>query len=307
MLSTAEGILLFISTSESVLGILGDVFIGVVSCNYYVKNKKLSTIGFIISGLAISRICLSWLLIIDAYTKLFSEQLLSPVNTNEYMNYLWVIINNLSVLFATSLSVFYFLKIANFSHYMFLWLKRRINLVFIFLIGCLLVTWLLSFPLLEKLIQDNKRNTSQQVPIKKSEFIIVCVFLNMGVIFYFVVALPACFLLIISLWRHRSRMQSHVSIFRDLNREAHVKAMQVLISFIILYILYFIGMAIVILCLFIPEGKMLFMFGLIITFLYPCCHSLILILTNSQLKQSSLQVVRRLKCFEIGTDLRATW
>lgn len=40
MLSTAEGILLFILTSESVLVNLGDVFIGVVSCNYYVKNKK---------------------------------------------------------------------------------------------------------------------------------------------------------------------------------------------------------------------------------------------------------------------------
>ncbi|XP_059113131.1 taste receptor type 2 member 114-like [Peromyscus eremicus] len=305
MLSAAEGILLFISTTESVLGILGDVFIGFVNCNDYIKNKKLSKIGFIISGLTISRICLVLLLIIDAYAKLFSGQLPSFVNLTEHISYLWLIINNLSVLFATSLSVFYFLKIANFSHHMFLWLKRRINVVFIFLIGCLLITWLLSFPLLGKLIQDDKRNTSQQVPIKKSELIIDYVFVNAGVIFYFMVALTASFLLIISLWRHSRRMQSHVSGFRDLNTEAHVKAMKILISFIILYILYFIGIAIDLSCLFIPENKLLFIFGLTIACMYPCCHSLILILTNSQLKQSSVRVLQRLKRCEKGRDLRA--
>ncbi|XP_003510594.1 taste receptor type 2 member 114-like [Cricetulus griseus] len=306
MLSTAEGILLFISTSEAVLGILGDTVIGFVNCNDFIKNKKLSKIGLIISGLVISRIFLAWLLITDAYTKLFSGQLISVFNITEYMNYLWIIANNLSVWFATSLSVFYFLKIANFSHHMFLWLKKRIKVVFIFLTGCLLVTWLLSFPLVGKLIQENKRNTSQQFPIKKSEFIVEYVFVNVGVIFCFMVALTACFLLIISLWRHRRRMKSHVLGFRDLNTEAHVKAMKVLISFIILYMLYFIGIAIYIFCLFIPENKLLFLFGLTIACMCPCCHSLILILTNSQLKQYSVGLLQRLRCGEKGTDLRAT-
>lgn len=189
---------------------------------------------------------------------------------------------------------------------MFLWLKRRINVAFIFLIGCLFVTWLLSFPLLGKLVQDNKRKTSQQIPIKKSEFIIDYVFVNVSVIFYLMVTLTASFLLIILIWRHSRWMQSHVSGFRDLNTEAHVKYMKILISFIILYILYFIGIAIDISCLFIPENKLLFIFGLSIPYMYPCCHSLILILTNSQMKQSSIRVLQILKRCEKGRDLRAT-
>ncbi|CAO2606911.1 Taste receptor type 2 member 114 [Lemmus lemmus] len=310
MLSAAEGILLFISTSESVLGILGDVFIGVVSCNYYVKNKKLSTIGFIISGLAISRICLVWLLIIDAYTKLFPGQFLSPVNTIEYMNYLWVIINNLSVLFATSLSVFYFLKIANFSHRVFLWFKRRINVVFIFLIGCLLVTWLLSFPLLEKLIQNNKmqhRNASWKLHLLKSEFIIDHIVLNLGIFFFFMMTIIICFLIIISIWRHSRQMKLNVSGFNNINTEVHVKAMKILIFFIFLFILHFIGVFIETLSFFRSGNKLLLALGLAIACIYPCCHSFILILANSQLKQASLRALNQLKCCGESTDVKMTW
>ena len=309
MLSTMEGVLLSVSTSEAVLGIVGNTFIALVNCMDYNRNKKLSNIGFILTGLAISRICLVLILITEAYIKIFYPQLLSPVNIIELISYLWIIICQLNVWFATSLSIFYFLKIANFSHYIFVWLKRRIDLVFFFLIGCLLISWLFSFPVVAKMVKDNKMlyiNTSWQIHMKKSELIINYVFTNGGVFLFFMIMLIVCFLLIISLWRHRRQMESNKLGFRDLNTEAHVRTIKVLLSFIILFILHFMGITINVICLLIPESNLLFMFGLTTAFIYPGCHSLILILANSRLKQCSVMILQLLKCCENGKELRDT-
>ncbi|XP_007649367.1 taste receptor type 2 member 114-like [Cricetulus griseus] len=305
MLSAVEGILLSVATSEAVLGLLGNGFIALVNCTDCARNKRLSKIGFILTGLAISRICLMWMLISEAYIKIFSPKLLAPINIIEYISYLWVIISQLSVWFATSLSILYFVKIVNFSHYVFLCLKRKINMVFLFLIGCLLVSWLFSFPVVVKMVKDNKLqyiNTSWQMHIKKSELILHYAFTNAGIFLFFMVTLIVCFLLIISLWRHSKRMQLSESGFRDLNTEVHVKAIKVLISFIILFILHYMGITISVICLFIPESNLLFMFGLTTTFIYPCCHSFILILANSRLKQGSVRILQQLKK---GKALRA--
>ncbi|CAH7425520.1 taste receptor type 2 member 104 [Phodopus roborovskii] len=302
MLSAAEVILLFVATTEAVLGLLGNAFILLVNCTDWVRNKKLSKIGFILTGLAISRIFTIWIITLDAFANVFFGDMLMSSDLSECISYLWVIINHLSVWFGTSLSVFYFLKIANFSHYIFLWLKKRSDKVFTFLIGCLIITWLASLPPTAKVIKHVKMhhsNTSCLIHhLDKSDLLISYFFPNTGVIFLFVMALTACFLLIISLWRHNKQMQSHVSRFRDLNTEAHVKAMKVLISFIILFILYFAGIFTETLCLFLKEKKIIFLFGFIMSSLYPCCHSFILILTSSQLKQTSVRVLKGLKCCE---------
>ena len=55
MLSIIESLLIFVAVSESILGLLRKGFIGLVSCIDSMKNKKISTISFILTGLAISR------------------------------------------------------------------------------------------------------------------------------------------------------------------------------------------------------------------------------------------------------------
>ncbi|XP_034368463.1 taste receptor type 2 member 114-like [Arvicanthis niloticus] len=309
MLGAVGSVLLSVAASEAVLSIVGNTFIALVNCMDCTRNKKLSSIGFILTGLAVSRMCLVGLLTTEAYIKIFSPQLLSPITIVELISYLWIIISQVNVWFATSLSIFYFLKIATFSHYIFLWLKRRINIVFLFLVGCLLMSGLFSFPVVVKMVKDHKMlyvNTSWQIHTKKNELIINYVFTNGGVFLFFMIMLIVCFLLIISLWRHSRRMQSNESGFRDLNTEVHVKTIKVLLSFIILFILHFMGIAISVICLLIPESNLLFMFGLTTAFIYPCCHSFILILANSRLKQSSVRMLQGLKCSEKGKELRGT-
>ncbi|XP_051011636.1 taste receptor type 2 member 104-like [Acomys russatus] len=316
MLSAAESALLFVATCEAVLGVLGNTFIALVNCKDCAKSKKLSKIGFILTGLATSRICILWIIMIDLYIKLFSIHVFTYSILYESLNYLWVIMNHLSIWFATSLSIFYFLKIANFSHYVFIWLKRRADRIFIFLNGCLLVSLLIDIPQTVKPINDTKMqytNMSWHIHLQANELLINHIIFQFGIVFFFLIAVITCLLLIISLWRHNKQMQLNVSRFQDLNTEVHVKAMKVLISFIILLILYFIGLAMEI-YFFWQEDTLLFVLGMIIMSMYPCCHSFILILANSQLRKASLRLLQQFKYCDnedlastqqCGTDLSA--
>ncbi|XP_026358204.2 taste receptor type 2 member 10 [Ursus arctos] len=308
MLSILEGLFIFIAVSESILGVLGNGFIGLVNCIDCVKNKKFSMIGFILTGLATSRICLILIIITDGLTKIFFPDMYSSGNLIDYISYLWVIFNQSSIWFATSLSVFYFLKIANFSHHIFLWLKGRINKVLHLLMGSLFISWLFTFPQIVEIINESRMksgNATWNLHMQRSKFFTKQILLNLGVILLFTLCLITCFLLIISLWRHNRSMQLNVTGPRDPSTEAHVKAMKVLISFIILFILYFIGIAIEISCFTLPENKLLFISGMVTTAIYPWGHSFILILGNSKLKQASLRALQQFKCCEVGRLLTA--
>ncbi|XP_036311261.1 taste receptor type 2 member 10 [Pipistrellus kuhlii] len=294
MLSIAEGLLIFIVLGESILGVLGNGFIGLVNCIDCVKNKNFSVIGLILIGLATSRIFLIWIIIIDGFIKLFSPHLYSSGFLTEPITYVWVIISNLSILFASSLSIFYLLKIANFSHHIFLWLKYRINRVLPLLMGLMFVLWLLTFPQIVKIIDDYKtgsRNKTWPLNISKIEYVSNHVLLNLGIIFLSTLCLISCLLLIISLWRHNRQMQLSALGVRDSSTEAHVKAMKVLISFLILLILHVIGIAIEISAFPVLGSRLLFIFGMATTVTYPCGHSFLLILGNSKLKQAFLKVL----------------
>ncbi|XP_074214014.1 taste receptor type 2 member 10 [Camelus bactrianus] len=307
MLSVGEGLLLFVAVSESVLGVLGNGFIGLVNCTDCVRNKKFSMISFILTGLATSRIGLLWLIITDGFVRIFFPEMYSSGNLVDYISYSWIILNQLSVCLATSLSVFYFLKIAKFSHHIFLWLKRRLNRVLLIPMGLLLISWLFTFPQMVRIISDNRiRNgsTTGVTNMHKDKFLTYQISLNLGTILPFLLCLITCFLLIISLWRHNRKMKLNATGFRDPSTEAHIKAMKVLISFVILFFLYFVGVAIETYHYTQPENKVLFIFGMATTAIYPWGHSFILILGNRKLKQASLKVLKHVKCWEREKLLR---
>ncbi|CAO2606910.1 Taste receptor type 2 member 106 [Lemmus lemmus] len=309
MPTIVEGILLCFATSASVLGVLVNGFILRKTCIDYVRQKKCSKISFVLTGLAISRICDIGVLTVDGYLKLFSSHMVASDTHIICVAYLWIIINHISTWFATSLNLFYLLKIANFSHYIFLCLKRRINTMFILLLGCLFISWSFSFPQIMKMFNDHMqhRNASWKLHLLKSEFIIDHIVLNLGIFFFFMMTIIICFLIIISIWRHSRQMKLNVSGFNNINTEVHVKAMKILIFFIFLFILHFIGVFIETLSFFRSGNKLLLALGLAIACIYPCCHSFILILANSQLKQASLRALNQLKCCGESTDVKMTW
>lgn len=150
------------------------------------------------------------------------------------------------------------------------------------------------------------RNTTWQLTMHKSEFFTNQLLLNLGVIFLFTLSSIPCFLLNISLWRQSRQMQLKATGFRNSCTEACMKAIQVLISFITLFTSRFIGIAIEIPCFTVPDRKLLFIFVVTTTAVYPWDHhSFILILGSSTLQQASLMILQQFKCCDKGMPLRA--
>ncbi|XP_027731063.1 taste receptor type 2 member 7-like [Vombatus ursinus] len=234
-----------LSSGEFLLGLLGNGFLAVVNFIDLVKNKKLSTGDLILVSLAISRIFLLCLT-----TKMFSQHLsFSPVTETGKLNTVdvfWILAHFSNVWFAFCLSIFYFLKIASFSHSIFLWLKWRINrVVFVLQGGHVLITLPTLYLLLQKfndlyknqIIVGIKRNVSQDASEIKSLSFLFTISFNLVSLLPFTLCLVSFSLLIISLWRHTRQMQLNATGSRDPSMEAHIQAMKTMSSFLILFFL----------------------------------------------------------------------
>ncbi|NP_001034951.1 bitter taste receptor Modo-T2R7A [Monodelphis domestica] len=285
------------------MGILGNGFIGLVNFTDWVKRRKIYLVDFILTGLAITRIGLLFSLLLNGFLVVFHPEVYEYANIMRIMDNFWTISNYLSVWFATCLSIFYCLKIANFSHFLFLWLKWRINRVIpIILLASLFMSVFINFPIIEKFNEDfrslvsrrNKRNTPI-LQMNNSTYFNTLVFLNLGTLFPFTVSLISFFLLILSMWRHTRKIKLNAMNGRDPSTEIHLRAMKAIISFLILFIIYCLAFLIATSSYFFPESELAMIFGEIIAVIYPSGHSFILILGNIKLRQTSLSVLQQMK------------
>ncbi|TFK08529.1 potassium channel subfamily K member 15 [Platysternon megacephalum] len=101
----------------------------------------------ILTSLGISRFFLQCTIIINNIFFQEPQDLNGQCATSRTLTVAWMFLNTLNLWFATLLSVFYCVKIANFSQPLFLWLKRRISgLVPQLLMGSFLVSLVICFP-----------------------------------------------------------------------------------------------------------------------------------------------------------------
>nr|XP_004611470.1 unnamed protein product [Sorex araneus] len=266
MFTKEDIVLAIIMAGESMIGMLANGYIGLMFWIDSVKKKKTPSLNYILTSLAISRICLLFIIVVDdivliLYPELYGEDKLVIV-----FSAAWVSINYSSLWFATCLNVFYLLKIANFSSPLFLWLKWRIDRAIFWMLLAGLAICSLSGLLTAKL-----NYYEHIVPVT--------------------VSLISFFLLILSLWRHTKHMKLNVTGWRDPSTEAHITAMKNVTSFLFLLFVYYAA------CLLVTysdlmKGKLVSGLGKIIVILYPSGHSLILIIGNSKLKQAFVRLLR---------------
>ena len=225
------------------------------------------------------------------------------------IDFFWTLTNHLSVWFATCLSIFYFFKISNFFHPLFLWIKWRIDkLILRTLLACVILSLCFSLPVTENLNDDfrgcvktKKRiNSTLRCKVNKAGHASVKVNLNLVMLFPFSVSLVSFLLLILSLWRHTKQMQLNVTGYKDPSTTAHVKATKAVISFLALFVVYCLAFLIATSSYFMPESALAVIWGELIALIYPSSHSFILILGNSKLKQASMTVLCRVKAMLKG-------
>ncbi|XP_044530017.1 taste receptor type 2 member 7-like [Gracilinanus agilis] len=295
MPSGGDNALLVLVVGQFLMGILGNGFMVLVNGIDWIKSKKLATGDIILVSLAISRIGMLSTLTCASFQLVFSpDELLSDkMNVSEGF---WTLTYLTSIWFATCLSVFYFLKIANFSHSLFLWLKWRINqLVVGLMVGPLLFSMFVNFPVLERayynaLLRRNKTKAYRDFQVNGNQYIIVQVITNTSSLLPFFLSLVSFFLIVLSLWRHMHQMKHSGTGSRDPSMEAHVRAIKAILSFLIFVVLFYLGSFITLWQFSIPGKDLNIRYGIQLMCLCPSGHSLILILYNIKLKQAALKV-----------------
>lgn len=293
-------IFLVLSASQFILGMLGNGFIVVVNGSSWFKNKTISLSDFIITNLALSRIILLWILLVDGVLMVFFSKVHEEGIIMQIIDIFWTFTNHLSIWLATCLSVLYCLKIANFSHPVFLWLKWRLSrMVVQMILGALLLSCASALSLIHEFKRysilseiNGTGNVTEHFRKEINEYKLIHVLGTLWNLPPLIVSLASYFLLILSLGRHAQQMQQSGASSRDPSTEAHKRAIKIILSFLILFLLYFLAFLITSSSYFIPETEMVKIIGEVITMFYPAGHSFILILGNNKLKHMFVGMLR---------------
>lgn len=302
MLGFTEGVFLVLIVTEFILGNLVNGFIGLVNGSHWFKSKKISLSDFIITSLALFRIILLWIIFIDGLIIVFSYHTHDSGMVMQLIDVLWTFTNHFSLWLFSCLGVFYCLKIANFSHPTFLWLKWRASRVVVGMLwGALLLSCICTISLTNEFtiysILSGNRGTSNMTEyyrLKANEYDLMHVLVNLWKLPPLIVSLAAYFLLLFSLGKHTQQMQQSSIGSRDQSTEAHKRAIRIIFSFLLLFLGYFLCFLILSFSRFLPETKIARIIGAVITMSYLVGDSFILILCNNTLKQTFVAMLSRL-------------
>ncbi|XP_075451217.1 taste receptor type 2 member 40-like [Ascaphus truei] len=206
-----------------------------------------------------------------------------------------------SLWFATVLCVYYCVKITNYNHSLFIYVKVRINKI---------VPWLLLASLLTSLASSlpfgwyaftlNGNNSTNNL-LKNSTVQDIIVVQNntnqhimygLGASLPFIIFCVATFLLIKSLWMHTRQMRKSGISIRNPSLETHFRVVKSMVFFLFLNIIFFTSMN-VIFSRVLTVGNLWQVFHYILTSAYPFLHSAVLIFYNKKLKQALLDICHR--------------
>ncbi|XP_065257459.1 taste receptor type 2 member 7-like [Emys orbicularis] len=307
-LDTAFIFYLIISAIEFSVGVVVNGYIVALNCIDWAKSRTLTSYDKIITSLAFSRFCLQFFMTDYSLFRIYSN-LFVRFQTAQLYTVIWLFINQMSLCFASCLSVFYCVKIATFNQSLFSWLKLKISkLVPWLLLGsvlyCLVTT--VAFTLFSYSYCLSSHNSTDRLSTNSTmsdniKNLMELTFLihSVGSIFPLIVFIVSSVLLIISLWRHIRKMNLNSDLnpnFRNPSTDAHVRALKSVVSFFIFYNIYYVVSTFSIGNLSYLNAEWKIRVFLFIGAAYPSVHSIILILGKSKLKLASGKILHSANC-----------
>ncbi|XP_053149096.1 taste receptor type 2 member 41-like [Hemicordylus capensis] len=281
----------------SIAALLGNGFIIVVIGHRWLQSRKMVPCDLLLTSLSTSRFLLQLIVMMSQFLYFCSPEIYTHVQ--EVIDYVWMFFNIVSFWCTSWLSVFYCVKVANFIHALFLWLKLRINMLVPRLLGMSLIPFVVfSVSIVVSCFGKKKHyslsgnlpgNTSQSEACDYSLTIVQRLQIAFSAI-NVSICLTASILLLVSLWRHTRHLKKNGIGIKDFNTQAHFNVIMSLLLFLFFYILYFVAVML-------PMTKY-FKFGNLERLvsdtalsLLPSAHSIILILTNPKLKEVCTRVL----------------
>uniref|UniRef100_A0A8C6EUW7 Taste receptor type 2 n=1 Tax=Marmota marmota marmota TaxID=9994 RepID=A0A8C6EUW7_MARMA len=273
-----------IISTEFITGILGNGFIILVNFIDWVKIRKICLADQILTALAISRIWLIWALIMHRLPRAFYPSSFLSSNKCILIGIAGILANHYSTWLTTSLSLFYFLKIANFPNPVFLHLKHRVEMVVLMM----LLGTLVFLPFTLAVIRWKKNEMypceiNMTLISKRSDFE------DFSKIIIFIIGGFIPFL-------HLKNMKLNATGFRDPRVKAHIRAIKSVVSFLLLFAIYFLTVIMATLYSVEIQNKLILFLTQIIGCVYPAVHSFILILGNGKLRKASILLLWKLRC-----------
>ncbi|XP_007522382.1 taste receptor type 2 member 41 [Erinaceus europaeus] len=274
------------------LGILGNGFIVLVLSREWRRHGRLLPSDKILLSLGASRFCLQWVGMANNFYYFLHLMEYNRGPARQVFGLYWDFLNSATYWFGTWLSVLFCIKIANFSHPVFLWLKWRFpGSVTWLLLGSLLISCMVTFLFFwgNHFMYQGLRtrtfsgNLTYKEWTKKME---ICYFLPLKFVTLFVpcsIFLVSIAFLIHSLRMHLWKMSHHAHNLQDPLTQAHTQALKSLICFLLLYTLSFVTLVIDAAGFFSSESDWYWPWQILI-YLCTSVHPLILILSNLRLR-----------------------
>ncbi|XP_075197767.1 taste receptor type 2 member 38-like [Anomaloglossus baeobatrachus] len=286
-MSPEKLLILFVSFFIVIIGLLLNGFIVTANFFWLMKYQTLSTVDVLITGLGLLRLIL---LITHLEYVCFSIFRWSMFNSPEYIATLGNCMVFCSLWWGSVLSVFYCVKITNYSNRLFMRLKMNISkLVPWMLLISLVISFLFSLSFRWVLFPIKGVNATvygnRNMEVNVVHLFVIIFF---GSMIPFTVCCVAICLIIVSLLRHTRNMSSG---FNDVQRDIHLSVIWNMASFLLFYALYFFAHIIATLTINIWDT----IYGLICAILmcaYPSLHSIPLIFSNKKLKNLFYVVLR---------------
>ncbi|NXT47569.1 TA2R9 protein, partial [Pluvianellus socialis] len=287
---------------ESFAGMWINAFIVFVLCLAWAKKKSFNSNEKIVLFLGCCRfwyLCITWVYFFLSilYPWFFYvhpiPQLFGSVQSFLNCSNLWV---------SACLCVFYCIKIANFRHIFFNYLKVKIDrIVPWLLLGSMLlslVVCILVYDITNEACCNNLNSTARGNFWKRSirmdeHFFPVFFITGFGFATAFMAVIFSALLLVFSLWRHKCKMQTNSG--KNLNMDAHIKAMKYILYFFLIYSINFICLVLTLVYATKKVNPVVFLI-LVFQYAFPAVHSLILIFSNPKLEMTLLRTLSCMKC-----------
>ncbi|ERE66473.1 taste receptor type 2 member [Cricetulus griseus] len=276
-------------TAEVTLGSFANVFIVLVNFTDCIKRRKISLADRILTALAIFRICLLWVILINWCSTVFS-----PASLTKQVRFIicvaWAVTNHFHTWLAALLSILYLLKIGNFPNRIFLGLKGKIkSVIVVVLLGSLVLLFLnLTMMTMGKKVQVNghRGNMTEKTKVAYAVNLIVVTAFTLNNVIPFTISMICFLLLIYSLCKHLKTMKLYGKGSHNPGTMAHIKALQAVVSFLLLFAMFILSLIVSGYSYVKPLDEPVHLICQVIGTLYPSSHSYILIWGNKKIKQA---------------------
>ncbi|NWW90253.1 TA2R9 protein, partial [Rhynochetos jubatus] len=297
-----DAMAMVIITLQAFAGMWINAFMVSVLCIAWVKKKSINSNEKILLFLGGSRFwysCITW--VYSFFSMIYPScfhvhpipQLFAAIQNFFNSSNLWI---------SACLCFFYCIKIANFSHNFFIYLKAKIDrIVPWLLLGSVLLSLVmcnLVYDVTNRAHYNNLNSTTLgnfwKLSIRMDEHIFPNFFISgFGFATAFTAVIFSALLLLFSLWRHKHKMQTNS--MKNLSMDAHIKAMKFILSFFLIYSINFICLVLTLIYATKKENPMTFLI-LVLQYSFPAVHSLTLIFSNPKLEKTLLRILPCVKC-----------